>query len=199
MPRPRLHDDALRVRLLDEASALVSASGAAALTVRDLAHRAGTSASAVYSLFGSREDLLRAVGDEAFARFAGRLSAVPRTSDPGADLLGLGLAYREHALRDPHFYRVMFSVAGAGAQDGTRGPATRSQTFLVLRDAVADVLGPASDPEPAAVGLWSLVHGLVELELDGLLPEGDPTARFTALLRAAGPGILSGPGGTVEG
>ena len=199
MARPRVHDEALRDRLLDEASILVSAGGSPALTVRDLAHRAGTSSSAVYSLFGSRDDLLRAVGDEAFARFAARLSLVPRTHDPGDDLLNLGLAYRAHALADPHFYRVMFSVAGAGAQDGTRGPATRSATFLVLRDAVDAVVGPSSDPEPAAVGLWSLVHGLVELELDGLLPDGDATARFTALLQAAGPGILSDAGGTVDG
>ena len=140
---------------------------------------------------------MRAVGDEAFARFAARLAAVPRTDDAGADLLGLGLAYREHALQDPHFYRVMFSAAGAGAQDGTRGPATQSATFLVLRDAVAALVGPTSDPEPAAVGLWSLVHGLVELELDGLLPGDEPAERFVALLRAAGPGILSVPGGTV--
>src|SRR3954452_23226013 len=122
MARPRVHDEALRARLLAEASILVSKGGGAALTVRHLAHRAGTSSSAVYSLFGSRDDLLRAVGDEAFARFAARLSLVPRTDDPAGDLLNLGLAYRAHALADPHFYRVMFSVAGAGAQDGTRGP-----------------------------------------------------------------------------
>src|SRR6187549_3861691 len=141
MARPRVHDDALRARLLEQASALVATGGAAALTVRDLAARAGTSASAVYSLFGSREDVVRAVGDEAFARFAQRLAAVPRTADPAADLLGLGLAYRENALAAPHFYRVMFGAAGAGLQDGTRGPATASATFLVLRDAVARVLG----------------------------------------------------------
>src|SRR3954447_5445561 len=117
MARPRVHDDALRLRLLEEASTVVSTSGVDALTVRELAHRAGTSASAVYSLFGSREGLVRAVGDEAFARFAESLSAVARTDDPAADLLALGLAYREHALRYPHFYRVMFSTAGAGAQD----------------------------------------------------------------------------------
>lgn len=199
MARPRVHDDALRLRLLDEASAIVAASGADSLTVRDLAHRAGTSASAVYSLFGSREELVQAVGDEAFARFADSLCRAPRTGDPGADLLALGIAYREHALRAPHFYRVMFGSTGAGAQDGTRGPATQVTTFLVLRDAVAAILGPDADPVPAAVGLWALVHGLVELELHGLLPDDSPGERYVALLQAAGPGILSVPGGTVEG
>src|SRR6478735_5335112 len=169
MARPRVHDDALRARLLEQASALVATGGAAALTVRDLAARAGTSASAVYSLFGSRDDLVRAVGDEAFARFAERLAAVPTTADPAADLLGLGLAYRQHALDDPHFYRV---------------------TFGVLRDAVGRVLGVDDDAaQEPALGLWALVHGLVELELDGLLP-GRADDRFARVLRAAGPAIL---------
>jgi AcrR family transcriptional regulator len=192
MARPRVHDDALRARLLVEASTIVATRGAAGLTVRDLAARADTSASAVYSLFGSREDLVRAVGDEAFARFADRLAAVPRTDDPAADLLGLGIAYRQHALDDPHFYRVMFGAAGAGLQDGTRGPATASATFGVLRDAVGRVLGvqPAAAQEPA-LGLWALVHGLVELEMDGLLPEGSAD-RYARTLEAAGPAILGG-------
>ena len=190
MARPRVHDDALRTRLLDEASAVVAGGGAANLTVRGLAARAGTSASAVYSLFGSREDLLRAVGDEAFARFAQRLAAVPRTADPAADLLGLGLAYRQNALAAPHFYRVMFGVAGTGYRDRTRGPATASATFGVLRDAVARVLGIATeDAEERALDLWALVHGLVELELGGLLPERDEE-RYARVLRAAGPAIL---------
>lgn len=191
MARPRVHDDALRARLLQEASTIVATTGAAGLTVRDLASRAGTSPSAVYSLFGSRDELVRAVGDEAFARFAARLAAVPRTADPGADLLGLGLAYRENALADPHFYRVMFSATGAGLQDGSRGPATASATFLVLRDAVARVLGDRAPAQEPALALWALVHGLVELELDGLLPDG-AQERYVHVLRTAGQGILGG-------
>ena len=192
MARPRVHDDALRARLLEEASAVVATSGAPGLTVRDLASRAGTSPSAVYSLFGSREDLVRAVGDEAFERFAARLAAVARTADPGADLLGLGLAYRENALAGPHFYRVMFGASGAGLQDGTRGPATASATFHVLRDAVARVLGTdATAAEEPALGLWALVHGLVELELGGLLPDG-AEQRYVHVLRTAGQAILDG-------
>jgi AcrR family transcriptional regulator len=194
--RPRLHDDALRTRLLEAASAVLSRDGVAGLTVRDVAARAGTSASAVYSLFGGRDELVHAVGDEAFRRFAARLGAVPRTDDAGADLLALGLAYRRYALDQPQFYRVMFGTAGAGAQDGGRGEAARTPTFTVLRDAVAAVLAargaPTSGAERAAHGLWGLVHGLVELELDGLVPGDEPEAseRYAATLQAAGPGIV---------
>lgn len=203
MARPRLHDDALRDRLLQVAAEAVATAGTSGVTVRDVAERAGTSASAVYSLFGGRAALVRAVGDAAFAGFAAHLAEVPRTDDPRADLLALGLAYREHALTHPRLYRVMFSTSGAGAQDPGREAATQSRSFAALEDGVRRVLAHGQDAPAApdarepALGLWALVHGLVELELDGLLPgtPAEQAARYTAVLRAAGPAVLAaGPG-----
>lgn len=201
MSRPRLHDDALRTRLLEVTSEVVSTAGPGAVTVRDVARRAGTSASAVYALFGSKDALLAGVVEEGFHRFGKRLAAVPRTDSPRADLLELGMAYRRSALAEPHFYTAMFTRGGA--------PGTERSTFAVLRDAVRRVLdespprdaggapGPARSaptgdrddaPTRVAIGLWAQVHGLVSLELASLLP-GEPAAhaaRYESLLRAAG-------------
>lgn len=191
MARPRVHDDALRTRLLDVTSEVLSTSGPAAVTVRDVARRAGTSASAVYALLGSKDALLGAVVDEGFRRFAQHLAEVPRTDSPEADLLALGLAYRRSALADPHFYRVMFEAA-AGPD-----PATQRATFGALHDAVARVLDsharPTDGAMEAAVGLWALVHGLVSLELAGLLPgdAAEHAARYERRLRAAGAAAFS--------
>lgn len=149
MPRPRVHDDALRARLLDATTTVVADKGADAVTVRDVAARAGTSASAVYTLFGSREALVREAGEHAFARFGERLAAVPRTTDPGADLLALGEAYRAFALDAPHAYRVMFTSPGAGAQDPVQGGTVGAATFAVLRDAVRAALAARRGGGPA--------------------------------------------------
>lgn len=193
MARPRLHDDALRTRLLEVASRTVAEGGEAALTVRSVAAATGTSASAVYALFGSRDGLVAAVSAEGFRRFAAHLAAVPRTDDALADLLGLGLAYRASALDDPHFYRVMFDRAVRPSTDAP--PAVERPTFRVLRDAVARVLAgaPGEHVEAASVALWGLVHGLVSLELAGLLPgdDGQRAARYAAALAAVGPGLTT--------
>jgi AcrR family transcriptional regulator len=199
MARPRLHDDALRRRLLEVTSEAIAEVGASRLTVRDAAARAGTSASAVYSLFGSRELLVRAVGDEAFARFAARLDAVPRTGDPNADLLALGVAYRANAIAEPSFYRVMFGTAGAGARDPARGGELDVATFGALLAAVDAVLAARGEPTGTArtrehaLALWGLVHGLVSLELEGLLPgdEAQREARFVHVIGTAGTAILA--------
>ncbi|GAA2728423.1 TetR family transcriptional regulator [Cellulomonas aerilata] len=196
-----MHDDALRTRLLQEASRVIAEDGPARLTVRDVAARAGTSASAVYALFGGRDELVAAVGAEAFRRFAAHLGSAGRTDDPVADLLALGLAYRTSALADPHFYRVMFGTGGVGARTASGPPVTARPTYVALRDAVARVLRDGGAPDAAAdeaaaapaLALWGLAHGLVELELGGLLP-GSPderAQRYEAALRAVGAGVLA--------
>jgi AcrR family transcriptional regulator len=195
MPRPRLHDDALRDRLLEVTSRMISAGGDGAVTVRGVAAQCGTSASAVYALFGSREALVGAVSQEGFRRFGARLGAVPRTGDPAADLAALGIAYRDSALADPHFYRVMFERALPPGDDPRL--ATERGTFLVRRDAVARVRAVvvragAERAGEVAFALWALSHGLVSLELAGLAP-GDAAARasrYADTLRAAGPALL---------
>lgn len=186
MARPRLHDAALRTRLLEVTSRVISSDGESAVSVRKVAAESDTSASAVYALFGSRDALIEAVSDEGFRRFAEHLAAALRGDDPAADLRALGGAYRRFALADPHFYRVMF-YRGVTPADGDPASAVDRPTFRVLHDAVARALGgaPSEHVLGAALGLWGLVHGLVSLELAGLLP-GDESARAEAFDKAAG-------------
>lgn len=187
MPPRRRHDDALRRRLIHVGSEAISRHGPAGFSLRTLAAQAGTTTAAVYSLFGGRDQLIEKVVAEGFERFGAHLDAVARTTDPAADLLALGLAYRRSALADPHFYRVMF---------GNTGPrrAAAAPTFLVLRAAVQRVTG-GSQPqaEEVAYRLWSLVHGLVDLELTGHLPGGESASahRYVATLRAVGPAMFT--------
>ena len=87
--RPKVHTDDLRDRLLDEAIAIVAERGIGALSVRDVAHAAGTSTTAVYSLFGNKEGLSRAVQVRAFESFTEAETAISTSPDAAADLLSL--------------------------------------------------------------------------------------------------------------
>lgn len=204
MARPRVHDDTLRSRLLDVATRTLAEAGPDALTLRSTAAEAGTSTSAVYSLFGDRDGLVRAAAERAADRFAAHLRAVPRTADPRADLLALGVAYRRHALTEPQGYRLMFGDRALGSTgDGPAG-VTDAPTFRVLHDAVRDALaagaGPVEDAAAleAASALWALAHGLVTLELTGLLPlpVERREAAYRRALAAAGPALLAAAAGT---
>lgn len=185
MPRPRTHDESVRRRLLDVASQSIADTGTAGLSLRAVAAQAETTTAAVYTLFGNRDALIDAVVEEGFARFAAHLASVERTADARADLLALGVAYRANALENPHFYRVMFSPVSGPAPRGRAEP-----TFQVLVEAVARAAETEPhDAESRAMRIWAYVHGLVTLDLAGLLPgERDRRNRaYLEALRAAAP------------
>ncbi len=190
MARPKLHDDALRIRLLDVAATLLTTEGPDALSLRRLAAAAGTSTSAVYALFGGKPGILRGLFIEAFTRFAAHLDTVSPSDDPLADLLALGHAYRASALADPHLYSVMFGSPVPGFEPAPEDYAHAEATFAPVLDTVrrAVAAGQLRDADPAliATALWANVHGLVSLELGCAMPAGagPPGELFEAAIRA---------------
>lgn len=170
MARPRTHDERLRTRLLDEAGRLLAEEGPAALTVRRLAERAGTSAAAVYSLFGDKWGLVEEMFREGFARFAERIAAQPPTSDPLADLVALGHAFRLNARANPHLYDLMFSRPFPEFQPSEADQAVALDTFQALVERVRRCLDAgllSGDANGLAAILFAQVHGLTSLELNG--------------------------------
>jgi AcrR family transcriptional regulator len=190
MPRPKVHDDALRVRLLEQAGQTLSAHGLGALSLRKLASDVGTSTTAVYSLFGGKPALLKALFDEAFHRFGAHLAAAERSGDPVEDLYRLGLAYRASALDDPHFYEVMFGPTRADFAPDAESTTLAASTFEPVLDGVQRAIAArelrAAEPGDIAVSLWAISHGMVSLELRGYLPPGagDPARLYDTVIRA---------------
>ncbi|PKZ63002.1 TetR/AcrR family transcriptional regulator [Gordonia terrae] len=185
--RPRSHTDDVRTRLLDEAVRVVAAHGVGALSVREVARAADTSTTAVYSLFGNKEGLSRAILVRAFDSFAGAQRSAVATAEGPMTLEGLGVAYVGWALENPRLYELMFSDALAGVErtDETRAAATRAIT--PLREGVQAAIGAgllrAADTETVVASLWAQVHGMATLLLSGNYPAGaDPVAAATAVI-----------------
>lgn len=194
MPRPKLHDDTLRGRLLEVAGCIVAQEGAGALSVRRVAAEAQTSTTAIYSLFGGKGELVREVWLEGFRRLAARMEAAPATGDALDDLRELGMAYHDHAIENPAFYEIMFgrAVAEYEPSDADRAEAWRAQEMLVAGVRRCVEAGQAAgEPEEIAMVLWGLVHGMASLELHGML--GDPAdarQRFELAMFVSGVGII---------
>lgn len=187
------------MRLLDAAGLLLAAEGPDALSVRRMATEVGTSTTAVYSLFGGKPGLLRALFVEAFTRFGAHLGAVAPSDDPLADILALGRAYRASATDDPHLYAVMFGSPIPGFEPQPEDWAQAAATFEPLLDAVRRAIDAgllcAEDPGPVATAMWANVHGLVSLELGRALPPqaGAPAEVFEVAIRANLRGWRRGP------
>jgi AcrR family transcriptional regulator len=190
--RPR-HDDDLRRRLHDVARSLLATEGPAALSVRRVARLAGTSTTAIYSLFGSKEELLRSLCREGSGELGAALRAVPRTADPVADVEALGRAYRRWALGAPLTYQVLFGGALAELELDDRDREELRDGLDQLVEAVARCLAEgryrSSDPDRLAHVLWGLVHGLVGLELAGQVEGAAADRAFETALEMASRGL----------
>jgi AcrR family transcriptional regulator len=198
MARPRVHDENLRARLLGHAGRLVTENGMAALSLRTLAADAGTSTTAVYSLFGGKSELLGALFEESFHSFGAAQRAVPVTGDVIVDLLALGHAYWTWAQEHPHLYGVMFSQVLADFARTPEQLAASATTIEPLAGAVAAGVRSGvlvGDPFAITFAIWAAVHGVVSLAMAGCLP-GDmiiDEGLFTATAAATVRGFRAGP------
>jgi AcrR family transcriptional regulator len=182
--RQKVHDEQLRVRLLDTAGNLLESEGVEALSMRRLAAAAGTSTTAVYSLFGGRPGLLQALLAEAFTRLGVHLDTVAPSNDPLADIQALRRVYRAFATSDPHRYNIMASSLLGWA--GEMSTCFFSPLVDAVRRAITQGVLPDIDPVTIATALWATLHGMVSLELGhAILPQaGSPSEVFETAIRA---------------
>jgi AcrR family transcriptional regulator len=173
MARPTTYDDDLRARLLEATAEQVDRTGPARASLREIARAAGTSTSAVYTLFGGKDELLGALVQSAFTSFA---TAQGQAAPQG--LRALGEAYRAWALEHPALYRLMFSGVLA---DYERPSDASDDALAPLVQALA--ARGAADPLAAAYAVWAHVHGAVGLEFAGVAPpEVDYDAVYATVL-----------------
>src|SRR5438067_11544760 len=107
MGRPREHDERTAIALVEAAERMVSQTGLGSLSVRRLADDVGTSTRAVYSLFGSKDGLVVALGRRAFGMLGAAIQSLQTTDDPAADLVEAGVAvFRHFAVRHPILFGI---------------------------------------------------------------------------------------------
>ncbi|WP_025620364.1 TetR/AcrR family transcriptional regulator [Salinispora cortesiana] len=175
------HHGDLRRALLAAAAVAIEESGPAALSLRDLARRAGVSHAAPAHHFGDKPGLLTALAVEGFDLLAAALQT-------GDSLLEMGVAYVDFAVRRRAHFEVMYSPDLYRA-DAPEVVAARGRSRAVLRSAVADL-----PPGPGAVGgaagdalaAWSIVHGFATLWKAGALPDeagDDPREAARVVIR----------------
>src|SRR3954447_7349772 len=172
MGRPREHDERTAAALLAAAERAVEAGGAEALSVRGVAAEVGTTTRAVYSLFGSRDGLIGALGVQAFEFLRAGLHALPQTDDPAADLVETGLVFRRLAIERPALYAIGVQRDSPAVPTWQPVCDAADAAFEVLLDHVsrlggAGLLGDRTVRE-ATLQFHALCEGLATLERRGM-------------------------------
>ena len=177
----------LRDRLIDAGAELVAGGGSAAVSLREIARRAGVSHGAPRRYFPTHLELLSAIAQRGFASLAVRLgeAAAGSADDPRARLAALGRAYLDFAASNRGMYELMFRhdllESGRLGLREVSLPLFRMVTALVFD---AEPPGGAS-PEVVAGALWASLHGIAQLWGWGSLQLATGLADVEPLLRAA--------------
>jgi AcrR family transcriptional regulator len=162
----------MRARVLQAAVQMLTSDGVAEFTTRRLASQAGTSAPAVYELFGDKAGVVREVFFEGFRALGRRLEAMPPSGDPRSDLTGVIRVLRVFVRENPVLAELMFSRPFA---DFDPGPAERQAGDTVREFIVATVRrcieagALAGDATDIAHVLLALAQGLARQETAGWL------------------------------
>jgi AcrR family transcriptional regulator len=161
---PRKASPAVRSELIATAAHLLATEGPTAFTLRRVASEAGTTTMAIYTHFGSMDELKREVRRQGYAALAGAMAAAPTSDDTRADLEALCRSYGAFAREQPDLYRVMFMEAPLDEADA----AECAGTFAMLVAGAQRYVGNG-DGAALAMELWAAGHGIVTLELTALL------------------------------
>ena len=177
MGRPRVHDDHTARILLDAAERLVAEDGLEALSVRRVASAVGATTRAVYSLFGSKEGLLVALGNRAFEILGAGIRALPARRDPVADLVEVGVVvFRRFALDHQPLFRIAFERHAISKDLAVQFRPTRMDSLAVLEQRISrlsrDRIGGKHAVSNETIAFHALCEGLAALELRGSLPTG---------------------------
>jgi AcrR family transcriptional regulator len=175
-PHHRYHHGNLRRALLDEALATIRAEGVDGLTLREIGARLGVSRTALYRHFADKRALLAAVATEGFRTL--RQQLVKAWDDGGrspAAFDAMGVTYVHFAVANPSHYRVMFGGSLDPKSCDPELAAEASGAFQALVDAVTTLQRRSAlrrdDTLKMATFVWSVVHGVAMLAIDGQLRE----------------------------
>ncbi|WP_413098954.1 TetR/AcrR family transcriptional regulator [Streptomyces sp. Inha503] len=183
----REQDTGLRSRLVDVGVELVDEEGAGALSLREIARRAGVSHGAPRRYFPTHLSLLSAIARRGFESLAAQAGAAiaAHEGDPREQLTALARSWLDFALTNRGMFELMFrhDLLESGHL-GLRE--TSLPLFATLVDLVAGAR-PDSGAEPRIVAgaLWANLHGIAQLWCWGSLQLAVGGDDPEPLLRAA--------------
>jgi AcrR family transcriptional regulator len=168
--------------------------GPQSVSINAIAKELGMTGPALYRYFSRRDQLLTELITDSYRDFAAAIAAATRRHRTSRRRLrALAAAYRAWAIAQPHRYRLLFAAPLPG-YDAHAAPlvAASQEAMNVLLEVLAGTTPGAGEGRPGqldrqvaswlhdrhvttvtpmlarqAVVIWSRLHGLVSLEIDG--------------------------------
>lgn len=160
------HHGNLKSALIDAADTIIRDRGIEGFSLREAARRAGVSIGAPAHHFSSATGLLTEVALLGYDSLGAALNAVTPTQDAAADLRQLAIAYVAFALAHPGRFRLMFRPDLVNRDDPRYAQAS-THALSGFATAIARRDTAPADTLANVFVVWSSIHGMANLVLDG--------------------------------
>jgi AcrR family transcriptional regulator len=165
----------VRSEILKASIDLMNEGGIGALSMREVARRAGVSHQAPYHYFNDREAILAEIAGRGFDQlYDYMVSALGQARDKASRVQLMGEAYVRFALNHPEVFRLMFrcEMVDLSRYPDAKAKADRAFEALVAAMGGAGTADDKASPDLAPmIAAWSMAHGLATLLLEGKVGE----------------------------
>ncbi len=165
------HHGNLRAQLVEATRRLVEDKGPDNFSIAEACREAGVSTAAPYKHFKDKDEMLRAVIWEGMSRHRDQMleAIAPLPIGSPDRVMALGQVYLNFAGTEPGVFRLSFALSERHDEDADLIACGQS-LFAIVVQVVAQCLGremPVEEDVKRAFMLWSFVHGLSFLTIDG--------------------------------
>jgi len=174
--RKQRQKEEVRSSILDTAWDLVVTDGWHSFSIRKIADAIEYSVPVIYSHFENKDAILLEFNRKGFRLLAEALAAAKADqTDPADQIRAMGRAYWNFAFGNKEYYQLMFGLGIPTCETAVKIPAMGEFNRVIIESIVAMVpqgQKPAFDPFLKYQSFWSMLHGLVSINMSSLNIQG---------------------------
>ena len=174
----------VRASILDTAWQMVVTEGWHSFSIRKIADAIEYSVPVIYSHFENKDAILLEFNRKGFELLTAELElAKSGQPEPANQLRAMGRTYWKFAFENKEYYQLMFGLGIPTCEVASRIPALEKFSGVILASIIAMVPAgqkPGFDPWLKYQSFWSMLHGLVSINMIRLNSPETPAAGETA-------------------
>jgi len=162
----------VRASILDTAWEMVLTEGWQSFSIRKIADAIEYSVPVIYSHFENKDAILLEFNRKGFQLLTDALTQAKAAQPiPAEQIRAMGRAYWDFAFQNKEYYQLMFGLGIPTCETVSKIPAIVSFAGIITSSIVAMVPSgekPAFDPFLKYQSFWSMLHGLVSINMSAL-------------------------------
>ena len=184
LDRKQRQKDEVRASILDTAWQMVVTEGWHSFSIRKIADAIEYSVPVIYSHFENKDAILLEFNRKGFQLLADSLAqAKAGQPEPANQIRAMGRAYWKFAFENKEYYQLMFGLGIPTCETAIRIPALETFSGVIIGSITAMVPAgqkPGFDPWLKYQSFWSMLHGLVSINMIRLNSPDRPADDETA-------------------